>query len=161
MPPHLWSRQIVSAAVNAPHTALHLGIECEPIGSIAPLARHSRCRTLPALTRIFAAKQAYVGIGKKPAGRLERIELNTVNGRHIQTSTRPFSAGDLVRIDCRPGSAAISGLHCPAEVGGVGEIGIMFRNPNLKRVFTPVNAEPWRDPVVMDIRCWCICLFPD
>src|SRR5579864_5923819 len=39
--PHLWSGQIMGAAVNAPHPAAHLGIECDPVSGVAPLFRHS------------------------------------------------------------------------------------------------------------------------
>ena len=123
-PPHLRARQVVRAAEGAPDEVLHLGVELDPVGGVAPLPRDRRRRADPGLAAVLAAEQADVGVGDEDAPRVEGVEVDAVAGGHVEAAGGPAVLAAALGVDLGPGRAAVQRAVGAEEVGGVADVGV-------------------------------------
>src|SRR4029077_3448630 len=104
-------RQVVRAAVHAPHSASHFGIEHDPVGSVPPLLGNPVCRGCPRGSAILAAKKSDIRIGDEPTVGVEGIEVNAITGGNVQANGCPAGGINLARVQSLPCCATVGGAH--------------------------------------------------
>ena len=138
-------------AVHTPGPALHLRIENNPVRRIGPLVRNSHRGASPGSPSVLATEHPDIRICNEDAPCVEWIKMHAVSCRHIQADCGPTRIVDLARIDSAPGSAAIGGAHCAAEVSAVCKVRVLVRHCHIQGILSPRDAKTVRNPVIMNV----------
>jgi len=135
--PHLGTRQIVHAAERAPDQVLHLGVEFQPVGRIAPAIRHAFGRCLPGCAAVEAVESADVGVVDEDVLRVERIEVNAIVCGDVEPARGPAIRAHPDRVHLSPAPATVECAVGAEQIGRVNDVRIAGRDTQAGRSVEP------------------------